>query len=214
MSCPTSRCLSRPEPALNAPGVARSSRCRWASMTSLHAEWVESRRGLRAAAVSTCRRRAASSTSAVSSSSAAVLSCSCCASMYQTSARSTGWRFELALHRRRQLICPSEPVRGGERCWLSACRRPGIPNAPGSTRRRQLSVFGLFSLLLATIEGPVHWWTGARIRRVRRGGTAAKGVRGMEAALVPPMLDPRFVRIPAFWHGSATITDHPLRGDT
>jgi hypothetical protein len=65
MSCPTSRCLSRPEPALNAPGVARCSRRRWASMRSLHADRVESRRGLRAAAVSTCRRRAASSAAAM-----------------------------------------------------------------------------------------------------------------------------------------------------
>ena len=52
-----------------------------------------------AAAVSTCRRRAEPSTAVVSSSSAAVLSCSCCASMYQTSARSRGWWSELALHR-------------------------------------------------------------------------------------------------------------------
>ena len=115
-----------------------------------------------AAAVSTCRRRAASSTAAVCSSSAAALSCSCCASMYQTSARSRGWRSELALHRRPALCVPTS--RDPERTRL----------------HRQLSAFGLFSLLFATIEGPVHWWTGARIRRVRRGGTVATAFAAWE----------------------------------
>jgi hypothetical protein len=158
------------------------------------------RRGLRAATVSTCRRRAASSAAAVSSSSAAVLICSCCASIYQTSARSRGWRSELALHRGRQLICPLRAGPGRRSCWLSACRRPGIPNAPGSTPRRQLSVFGLFSLLFATIEGSC---TGGRAPV--SGAFAAAAL--LLTAFVPwelrsshPMLDPRFFRIPASRH--------------
>jgi hypothetical protein len=107
MSCPTSRCLSTPEPALNAPGVARCRWCRWASMRSLARRMSRVTPWTTAAAVSTCRRRAASSTAAVSSSSAAAFSCSCCASMYQTSARSRGWRSELALHRRPALCVPT-----------------------------------------------------------------------------------------------------------
>jgi hypothetical protein len=134
MSCPTSPCLSRPEPALNAPGVARCRWCRWASMRSLHAERVASRRGPRAAAVSTCPRRAASSTVAVSSSSAAVLSCSCCTSMYQTSARSREWRSELARHRRPALCVRTSRDPGRTRLY---------PSSPA---------VGVRSVLFATIE--------------------------------------------------------------
>ena len=181
-------------------------------MGGLHAVWVESRRGLRAAAVSTCRRRAVSLTAAVSSSSAAVLSCSCCASMYQTSARSRG-RSELALHRRRQLICPSDPVRGGEAAGSLRADVPGSRTHPAPP-------------LVASCRCSVCSRCCSQLSRAPcTGGRAPVSGAFAAAALLRtafvawalrsshPMLDPRFIRIPAFRHGVGHYHDHLLRDE-
>jgi hypothetical protein len=103
----------------------------------------------------------------------------------------------------------------GRRKLLALCvPGPGIPNAPGSTPRRQVSVFGLFSLLFATIEAPCIGG-----RAPVPGAFAAAAV--LQTAFVAwelrpshPMLDPRFVRMPAFRHGVGQHHDYLLRGDT
>jgi hypothetical protein len=57
------------------------------------------------------------------------------------------------------------------------------PSSPGVGVRPVL-------VAVRNYRSPVHWWTGARTRRVRRGGSAANGVRGMGAAPVPPHARP------------------------
>jgi hypothetical protein len=67
-------------------------------------------------------------------------------------------------------------------------------------------VFGLFSLLFATIEGPVHWWTAPVSGAFAAAALLATALVAWELRWSHPMLDPRFVRIPAFRQGSAIVT--------
>jgi hypothetical protein len=204
VSCPTSRCLSTPEPALNAPGLARSSRCRWASIRILHAERVGHAvdygpRRSRRAAGGRCPRPPRCPRPRLQFSHLLLL---------RLDISDVGPVERVAVRARTtpptsvDLPPPSRSV--AEKAAASACRRPGIPNAPGSTPRRQLLVCS--RCCSQPSRTPC---TGGRAPV--SGAFAAAALLGTafmawELRWSHPMLDPRFVRIPAFRQGSAIVT--------
>jgi hypothetical protein len=114
-------------------------------------------------------------------------------------ARSRGWRSELALHRRRQLICPLR-AGPGRRKLLALC----VPTSrdPERTRLHPSSpAVGVRSVLVAVRNYRGAPCTGGRAPVSGAFAAAALLLTAFvawELRSSHPMLDPRFVRIPAW----------------
>ena len=196
MSCPTSRCLSTPEPALNAPGSPLQQ-------VSVGLDQKPARRPSRARR----GRRAATSRRAAGwrrprpprcprprvQFSTALAAPRC---IRRRPGREGGGPSSHSPPASVDLPPPSR-FRAEKGCWLPACRRLGIPNAPGSTLVASCRCSVCSRCCSQLSKAPC---TGGRRRPSGAFAAAALLLTAFvawELRSSHPMLDPRFFRIPA-----------------